>query len=104
MLYVSRAQKKAEREEFLRRQFEERRKERMMKYQVVHSNFSLYGSVYHLSFLHFLFLIMLVYNMFRVQMFILRILMMESAMMICVNSSVLVAQLLLQKLCEMKKE
>ncbi|KAL3532017.1 hypothetical protein ACH5RR_005538 [Cinchona calisaya] len=33
VLYVSRAQKKAEREEFLRRQFEERRKERMLKYQ-----------------------------------------------------------------------
>lgn len=33
VLYVSRAQKKAEREELLRRQFEERRKERIMKYK-----------------------------------------------------------------------
>ncbi|KAG9150101.1 hypothetical protein Leryth_009681 [Lithospermum erythrorhizon] len=33
VLYVSRAQKKAEREQILRRQFEEKKKERMMKYQ-----------------------------------------------------------------------
>ncbi|KAL3536186.1 hypothetical protein ACH5RR_004647 [Cinchona calisaya] len=33
VLYVARAQKKAEREEMLRHQFEERRKERMLKYQ-----------------------------------------------------------------------
>ncbi|GFZ02401.1 poly(A) binding protein 7 [Actinidia rufa] len=33
VLYVSRAQKKAEREQILRRQFEEKRKEQIMKYQ-----------------------------------------------------------------------
>ncbi|CDP15322.1 unnamed protein product [Coffea canephora] len=33
VLYVARAQKKAEREEFLRRQFEERKRERVLKYQ-----------------------------------------------------------------------
>lgn len=35
MLYVARAQKKAEREQILRRQFEDQRKEQMLKYQVL---------------------------------------------------------------------
>lgn len=35
VLYVARAQKKSEREQILRRQFEEKRKEKFLKYQVV---------------------------------------------------------------------
>lgn len=35
ILYVARAQKKSERDEMLRRQFEEKRKERILKYQVL---------------------------------------------------------------------
>lgn len=45
MLYVSRAQKKAEREELLRRQFEERRKERIMKFKVVFCSIFLHVGV-----------------------------------------------------------
>lgn len=52
VLYVARAQKRSERNEILRRQFEERRKERILKYKVefVAVAFSLASLVCHFSF------------------------------------------------------
>lgn len=49
-LYVARAQKKVEREQILRHQFEEKRKEQLLKYKVVSCPFlSLYLSVHLIS-------------------------------------------------------
>lgn len=55
VLYVARAQKKAEREHILRRQFEEKRKEQMLKFKVVNSPYSSQEVSYHsILFVYFL--------------------------------------------------